>query len=108
MNRVGGLFPGTSTNLSSQTITSRQNPSGTGVYVSNCLFTLRQEVMAALCIALLDICLLSHPLSSLAIQAVIWEEPFTSTTYTLVNVFCIQYVDMIVAHWVNRMVSFLT
>jgi hypothetical protein len=27
-----------STNLNSQTFTSRQNPSGTGVYISNCLF----------------------------------------------------------------------
>jgi hypothetical protein len=34
----GDYFTGNPTNLSSQTYTSRQTPSGTSVYISNCLF----------------------------------------------------------------------
>ena len=56
-----------------------------------------RQVMAVLCIALhLHIFLLSLPLSSLAKQAVVGEELFTSQI-AVANVFCMRYVDMIVA-----------
>ena len=40
--------------------------------------------------------LLSHLLSSLAEQAILMEEPFSSKIVVVANVFCMRYVAMIV------------
>jgi uncharacterized sodium:solute symporter family permease YidK len=68
----------------------------------------QQVAMVVRCIALTQgrIFLLIHPLSSLAIQAMVTEEPFT---YTVANVFCMRYVVMIVVqHTQLRITSLRT
>ena len=64
-----------------------------------CSVPLQQhQVMVVRCI--LDqrrIFLLSRPLSSYARQAMFMEEPFSSQTVVIANVFCIKYVVMAVA-----------
>jgi hypothetical protein len=69
-----------------------------------------QQITAVLFIALqLLIYLLNHPLSSPVRQAINLEEPFT-LKMAMANVFCMNYVVMIVTQHiqvVNRLVSFL-
>jgi hypothetical protein len=106
-------FTGTPTSLEPNVYVKRQTPSGTSVYVSTVgLVPLHHQVQAVRCIAIIQllIYLLSHPLSSLARQVIVKEEPFTFTILVVANVFYTKYVVMIVTQHaqVVRKVSLLT
>jgi hypothetical protein len=74
-----------------------------------CLNPFHHQVVVVLCVAHLQhTLLLNQHLSSLAEQAAVTEEPFT-TKMVVVKVFCMKYVDMIVSqHTQIRIISLRT